>query len=76
MSVHYDRTRERWVVRWREAGRQRARRFASEDEARALDARVAGHSTEARSGLGAAVGIAPDDEARAAGRKTAHDGHE
>jgi integrase len=40
MSVHYDRTRERWVVRWREAGRQRARRFASEDAARALDAGV------------------------------------
>jgi integrase len=40
MSVHYDRTRERWVVRWREAGRQRARRFASEAEARSFDARV------------------------------------
>ena len=25
MSVHYDRTRDRWVVRWREGGRQRAR---------------------------------------------------
>jgi hypothetical protein len=40
MSVHYDRARERWVVRWREAGRQRARRFESDDEARAFDARV------------------------------------
>ncbi len=41
MSVHFDRVRERWVVRWREAGHQRARRFASESEARAFDARVA-----------------------------------
>ncbi len=41
MSVHYDRVRERWIVRWREAGHQRARRFASESEARAFDARVA-----------------------------------
>jgi integrase len=41
MSVHFDRVRERWVARWREAGHQRARRFASESEARAFDARVA-----------------------------------
>lgn len=41
MSVHFDRVRERWIVRWREAGRQRARRFASESQARAFDARVA-----------------------------------
>lgn len=40
MSVHCDQARERWVVRWREAGRQRARRFASEDAARTFDASV------------------------------------
>jgi hypothetical protein len=40
MSVHFDRARERWVVRWREAGRQRARRFADEGDARTFDARV------------------------------------
>ena len=56
MSVHYDGARDRWVVRWREAGRQRALRFASESEARAVDARVAPTRT-----------IAVVDEARAAG---------
>lgn len=40
MSVHFDRERDRWVVRWREAGRQRARRFARERAARAFEARV------------------------------------
>ena len=35
MSVHFDRVRGRWIVRWRDNGRQRARRFA--DEASALD---------------------------------------
>jgi integrase len=41
MSVHYDRARDDWVVRWREAGRQRARRFSDEAAARVLEARVA-----------------------------------
>ena len=40
MSVHYDRARDRWVVRWREAGRQRARRFFDEAAARVFEARV------------------------------------
>ena len=35
MSVHFDRVRVRWIVRWRDNGRQRARRFA--DEAAALE---------------------------------------
>jgi hypothetical protein len=47
MSVHYDRARDRWVVRWREAGRQRARRFKSEAEARTLDAQVSPGRPEA-----------------------------
>jgi hypothetical protein len=34
MSVHYDRGRDRWVVRWREAGQQRPRRFPDEAAAR------------------------------------------
>jgi hypothetical protein len=41
MSVHYDGDRDRWVVRWREAGRQRARRFPDEAAARMFEARVA-----------------------------------
>ncbi len=41
MSVHYDRARDRWVVRWREAGRQRARRFSDEAAARVFESRVA-----------------------------------
>ena len=33
MSVHFDPARGQWSVRWREDGRQRTRRFDSEDEA-------------------------------------------
>lgn len=33
MSVHHEPKRNRWVVRWRDAGRQRSRSFATEDEA-------------------------------------------
>jgi hypothetical protein len=38
MSVHYEPDRRRWDVRWRAAGRHRAKRFATEAEARAFDA--------------------------------------
>jgi hypothetical protein len=38
MSTHYDRSRDRWIVRWRENGRQRARRFDTEREARDFEA--------------------------------------
>jgi integrase len=41
MSVHLDRARGRWTVRWREGGRQRARRFADEAAALAFDDEVA-----------------------------------
>ncbi|MDA0161340.1 hypothetical protein OM076_13765 [Solirubrobacter ginsenosidimutans] len=37
MSVHYERNRDRWVVRWRESGRQRSRTCATEAEAQELD---------------------------------------
>jgi hypothetical protein len=40
MSVQYDPTRARFVVRWREAGKQRVRRFASEPDAIAFDVEV------------------------------------
>ena len=40
MSVQYDPARAKFVVRWREDGKQRGRRFSSESEARAFDARV------------------------------------
>src|SRR3954471_54599 len=38
MSVHYDPDRRRWIVRWRAAGRHRAKNFRVEAEARAFDA--------------------------------------
>jgi hypothetical protein len=38
MSVHYDPDRKRFVVRWREAGRQRYKRFRLEEDALAFDA--------------------------------------
>ncbi|MGH2969901.1 MAG: hypothetical protein ACRDK0_12675, partial [Solirubrobacteraceae bacterium] len=38
MSVHYDPDRHRFVVLWREDGRQRSKRFVLEDEAVAVDA--------------------------------------
>ena len=37
MSVH--RKTNRWVVRWREDGRQRSKSFATEEEAKAYDER-------------------------------------
>jgi hypothetical protein len=37
MSVQFDSSRNRWVVRWSEAGRQRTRRFSDEDAARGFD---------------------------------------
>lgn len=37
MSVHYESDRNRFVVRWRENGKQRSRRFASETAAIAFD---------------------------------------
>ena len=37
MSVHYDPNRKRFVVRWREAGRQRSKRFRVEEDAMAFD---------------------------------------
>jgi hypothetical protein len=38
MSVHYEPDRDRWVVRWRQAGKNRSRTFRLEDEARQFDA--------------------------------------
>jgi integrase len=38
MSVHYEPERDRWVVRWRQAGKHRSRRFPREAEARQFDA--------------------------------------
>ena len=40
MSVHYERQRAKYVVRWREDGGQRARRFSTEAEAEEFDAVV------------------------------------
>jgi hypothetical protein len=38
MSVQFDPSRNRWVVRWSDMGRQRTRRFAHEAAARRFDA--------------------------------------
>ena len=38
MSVQFDTSRNRWVVRWSEAGRHRTRRFVHEGAARNFDA--------------------------------------
>jgi hypothetical protein len=38
MSVQFDSSRSRWVVRWYDAGRQRSRRFRHEQAARAFEA--------------------------------------
>lgn len=40
MSVHYEKHRDRYVVRWREDGKNRSRRFADEAEAEAFDAAI------------------------------------
>jgi integrase len=38
MSIHFDPSRDRFVVRWREDGRRRVRRFRTESDAIAFDA--------------------------------------
>lgn len=48
MSVQYDRSRARFVVRWRVDGRQRVRRFSSEPEAARFDADVNPHGRAAQ----------------------------
>jgi len=48
MSVQFDSSRNRWVVRWYEAGRQRSRRFGEEPAARAVDAEQRAAKTLAR----------------------------
>ncbi len=40
MSIRYDRSRRRYVVRWYEGGKRRVRRFVDEAEARAFAATV------------------------------------
>jgi hypothetical protein len=47
VSVHPD--RGAWVVRWRDNGAQRARRFKTEAEALAFDEGVSGGATQPRS---------------------------
>ena len=47
MSVHYEADRHRFVVRWREDGRQRSKRFRRRQEAVAFDAASAGPTPQA-----------------------------
>jgi hypothetical protein len=42
MSVHFDASRNRYVVRWRDDGRNRSRRFTTVDEAEAFDDSIRG----------------------------------
>lgn len=42
MSVHYEADRRRFVVRWREDGRQRSKRFRTEQEAVDFDVTIGG----------------------------------
>ena len=53
MSVHYEASRNRYVVRWREGGRNRSRRFPTVEEAEALDAALR------RTPTTAAIAVAP-----------------
>ena len=46
MSAHYHPDRKRFVVRWREAGRQRSKRFRLEEEAVAFDAESRGRTRQ------------------------------
>jgi hypothetical protein len=46
MSVHHDAGRQRWVVRWREDGRQRTRRFRTPEEADSFDEAIRGGKDE------------------------------
>ena len=48
MSVQFDSSRNRWVVRWYEAGRQRSRRIALEAPARAFDVERSGAEAAGR----------------------------
>ncbi len=41
MSIDYEQDRERYRVRWRENGRQRSRRFGTQEEAVAFAATIA-----------------------------------
>jgi integrase len=55
MRVHFDRSRNRWVVRWYEAGRQRSRRFQNAPAARRFDAERARAGAAARDATTAVV---------------------
>jgi hypothetical protein len=57
MSVQFDSSRNRWVVRWYEPGRQPSRRFAFEATARAFDAECHEVKAAARDATVARLGI-------------------
>jgi integrase len=61
MSVQFDPSRTRWVVRWYDGGRQRSRRFRDEQAARRFDAERARAAAAARD---AATGRVAEDVAR------------
>jgi hypothetical protein len=72
MSVQYDRTRAKFVVRWREGGKQRVRRFALEPDALAFDAEVnpRGRSAERAANPGGRIAAA-EQAANLTSRRTA-----
>ena len=55
MSVQFDQSRNRWVVRWYEDGRQRCRRFAVERTAREFEAERAAAAAHDRAAATASV---------------------
>ena len=55
MSVQFDQSRNRWVVRWYEDGRHRSRRFDSEAEARKFEAERASAASRTREAVTAGV---------------------
>jgi len=68
MSIHFDASRGRFVVRWKQDGRRRIRRFASEAEAIAFDTSLpisprdppsCPHRRRRRGRLGDAARVAP-----------------
>jgi hypothetical protein len=66
MSVQFDSSRNRWVVRWYDAERQRTQRFAEETAARAFDERQRGVKAAARAARSAELaGVSSSGSSRA-----------
>ena len=69
MSVQYDKRRDKYVVRWREGGRQRIRRFSTEAEARVFDDEIKRRWRAASAESASAGRLARTEEALAATKR-------